>query len=101
MRSLRNQLQGNLPVLDILGIGINTTKFEKTLIHYKSDVFASVAVVAAKSPFFRETQSETNTDTPKYRQLRRLLNPLNPIIKIQNLICCPYMFSIEVVGRIC
>ena len=29
------------------------------------------------------------------------LNPLNPNIKIQILICCPYMFSIEVVGRIC
>ena len=29
-----------------------------------------------------------------------LLNPLNPNIKIQILICYPYMFSIEVVGRI-
>ena len=29
------------------------------------------------------------------------LNPLNPNIKIQILICYPYMFSIEVVGRIC
>ena len=29
-----------------------------------------------------------------------LLNPLNPKIKIQILICCPYTFSIEVVGRI-
>ena len=34
--------------------------------------------------------------------LRRLLfNPLNPSIKIQILICYPYTFSIEVVGRIC
>ena len=29
------------------------------------------------------------------------LNPLNPNIKIQILICYPYTFSIEVVGRIC
>ena len=29
------------------------------------------------------------------------LNPLNPNIKIQILICYPYAFSIEVVGRIC
>ena len=28
-------------------------------------------------------------------------NPLNPNIKIQILICYPYAFSIEVVGRIC
>ena len=31
-------------------IGINATKFEKTLIHFKSDVFAAVAVVDAKTP---------------------------------------------------
>ena len=29
------------------------------------------------------------------------INPLNPNIKIQILICRPYMFSIEAVGRIC
>ena len=28
-------------------------------------------------------------------------NPLKPNIKIKILICCPYLFSIEVVGRIC
>ena len=28
-------------------------------------------------------------------------NPLNPNIKIQILICYPFTFSIEVVGRIC
>ena len=32
---------------------------------------------------------------------RLLFNPLNPNIKIQILICYPYTFSIEVVGRIC
>ena len=30
-----------------------------------------------------------------------LFNPLNPKIKIEILIYCPYTFSIEVVGRIC
>ena len=29
------------------------------------------------------------------------VNPLNPNIKIQILICYSYTFSIEVVGRIC
>ena len=29
------------------------------------------------------------------------VNPLNPNVKIQILICCPHMFSIEAVGRIC
>ena len=29
------------------------------------------------------------------------VNPLSPYIKIQILISYPYMFSIEVVGRIC
>ena len=33
-------------------IGINTTKFEKTLIHFKSDIFAAVAVVDAKTPYW-------------------------------------------------
>ena len=32
-------------------IGINATKLEKTLIHFKSDVFAAVAVVDAKTPW--------------------------------------------------
>ena len=31
---------------------------------------------------------------------KTIVNPLNPSIKIQILICCPYTFSIEVVGRI-
>ena len=31
-------------------IGINTAKFEKMLIHFKSDVFAAVATVNAKTP---------------------------------------------------
>ena len=31
-------------------IGINATKFEKTLIRFKSDVFAAVAVDDAKTP---------------------------------------------------
>ena len=36
----------------------------------------------------------------EYRQ-DIFFNPLNPNIKIQILICCPYTFSIEEVGRIC
>ena len=28
-------------------------------------------------------------------------NPFNPMMKIQILICCPWMFSIQLVGRIC
>ena len=31
-------------------IGINATKVEKTGIHFKTDVFATVAVVDAKAP---------------------------------------------------
>ena len=31
-------------------IGINATKIEKTGIHFKSDVFATVAIVDAKAP---------------------------------------------------
>ena len=34
--------------------GINETKIEKTWIHFKSDVFAAVAVVDAKAPYCRE-----------------------------------------------
>ena len=33
-------------------IGINATKIEKTGIHFKTDVFAAVAVVDAKAPFW-------------------------------------------------
>ena len=32
-------------------IEINGTKFEKTGIHFKTDVFAAVAVVDAKAPY--------------------------------------------------
>ena len=33
--------------------GIKATKFEKTRTHFKSDVFAAVAVVNAKAPYFK------------------------------------------------
>ena len=33
-------------------IGINATKIEKMGIHFKTDVFAAVAVVDAKAPYF-------------------------------------------------
>ena len=32
-------------------IGINATKIEKTGIHFKTDIFAAVAVVDAKAPY--------------------------------------------------
>ena len=43
---------GKLAYFRHFRIGLNTTKFEKTLIHFKSDVFAAVAVVDAKTPYF-------------------------------------------------
>ena len=36
---------------EIQQIGINATKIEKTGIHFKTDVFAAVAVVDAKAPY--------------------------------------------------
>ena len=36
-----------------------------------------------------------------YRVVPNHLNPLNPNIKIQILICYPHTFLIEVVGRVC
>ena len=51
-RSQRNRLQGNWPTLAIFQrIEINATKLEKTPIHFKSDVFAAVNFVDAKSPY--------------------------------------------------
>ena len=51
MRSSRNQLQGNSPTLAIFSkLEKNVTKIEKTGIHFKTDVFAAVAVVDAKAP---------------------------------------------------
>ena len=35
-------------------IGINATKIEKAGIHFKTDVFAAVAVVDAKVPYYDE-----------------------------------------------
>ena len=34
-------------------IGINATKIEKTGIHFKTDVFAAIAIVNAKAPLYR------------------------------------------------
>ena len=42
---------GHLPTLYIFRkFGITVTKFEKTQIHFKCEVFAEVAVVNAKAP---------------------------------------------------
>ena len=40
-------------------IGINVKKFEKTPIHFKSDVFVAVAVVDAKSRYWRHAVAVT------------------------------------------
>ena len=37
-------------------IRIKAKKFEKTPIHFKSDVFAAVAVVDVKTPYYFKTQ---------------------------------------------
>ena len=42
-------------------IGINATKIEKTGIHFKTDVFAAVAVVDAKAPYYRR-KKKRNTN---------------------------------------
>ena len=39
--------------------GIHATKIEKTGIHFKTDVFAAVAVVDAKAPYFGEYATKT------------------------------------------
>ena len=44
--------------------GINATKFEKTLIHFKSDVFVAVAVVEAKTPFYLEGGKQRKPERP-------------------------------------
>ena len=33
-------------------VGINTTRFEKRRIHFRSDVFTAIAVVDAKAPYY-------------------------------------------------
>ena len=38
---------------EIQQIGINATKIEKMGIHFKTDVFAAVAIVDAKAPYWQ------------------------------------------------
>ena len=38
---------------------INPTKIEKTRMHFKSDVFAAVAVVDAKAPYYLRIRENT------------------------------------------
>ena len=47
-------------------IGINATKIEKTGIHFKTDVFAAVAVVDAKAPYF-DSDGNGNVKKQKVR----------------------------------
>ena len=60
MRSSRNQLQAISRTFDVFQrIGINAeAEFEKTRIHFKSEVFAAVAVAKAPSSEFDEYDYE-------------------------------------------
>ena len=42
--------------------GINATKSEKKVIHFKSDILATVAVVDAKTPYCRILLGELNNE---------------------------------------
>ena len=52
--------------------GIIATKFEKTPIHFKSDVFTAVAVVDAKSPYSLPLRSEYPFYTVNHGVARKL-----------------------------
>ena len=54
--------------------------------------FLSLALFFACNPFSEHLERST---------ILFLFKPLNPNIKIQLLILCPYMFSMEVLERIC
>ena len=53
------------------------------------------------TPTYFERAAGLNRDNPDTYKPEEDFNPLNPDIKIQILICYPYTFLIEVVGRIC
>ena len=48
-----------------LQIGLNATKIEKTEIHFKTDVFAAVAVVDAKAPYSRKVPDMAAVTSPE------------------------------------
>ena len=50
IKSLTIQLQGRSPAFDILS-GSKKIKFERTQIHFFSDIFTSVVVFVAKGPY--------------------------------------------------
>ena len=52
-------------------------------------------------PVSRKACKKQKTKKTSIIVINDCFNPLNPNIKIQILICYPYTFSIEVVGRIC
>jgi len=39
-------------------IGINATKIEKKGVYFKTDVFAAVAIVDAKAPYYQQAREE-------------------------------------------
>ena len=80
-------------------------------VFFRPKAISKVAIIKTKSatitffsspPFFVFALSFSPFLFLRYCDFELLgLNPLNPNIKIQILICYPYTFSIEVVGRIC
>ena len=50
---------------------------------------------------FKPVSASCTMGSYKFLTWGGLFNPFNPNIKIQILICYPYKFSVEVVGRIC
>ena len=55
---------------------------------------AGIMIPIPQYPLYSATLSEMNSYQVPF-------NPVNPNIKIQILICYPYTFLIEIVGRIC
>ena len=86
----RNRLWGNSPSFGILRIGIDATKFEKTRIHFTTDVFAAVAVVDAKAPYL-DSRKRTTTITSffAYSQNRQSGKPQCTFDSPENLALLP------------
>ena len=83
---------------------INITKKNSSL--FKTDVSAVVSLfflVSGLSHTIPFCSMFCLTDFEEWETVHSLplFNPLNPNIKIQILICYPYKFPIETVGRIC
>ena len=75
------------------------SKFKRQYFAKSADLFCVYWITQFEG---RSTQCSQLTFKAMFTRLRKLqcFNPLNPNIKIQILVCYPYTFSIEVVGRI-